>query len=87
MKKLFVIALVSLIVSSCSNNAYQAEFEKNTKIAKAYFKLHEEENADAMFEYLHPDMEWHFRLRHQVSSWCEVLGSSSRPNVDTCDAR
>ena len=59
MKKLFVIALVSLIVSSCSNNAYQAEFEKNTKIAKAYFKLHEEENADAMFEYLHPDMEWH----------------------------
>jgi ketosteroid isomerase-like protein len=59
MKKLFVIALVSFIVSSCSNNAYQAEFEKNTEIAKAYFKLHEEENAEAMFEYLHPDMEWH----------------------------
>ena len=59
MKKLFVIALVSLIASSCSNNVYQAEFEKNTKIAKAYFKLHEEENAEAMFEYLHPDMEWH----------------------------
>ena len=59
MKNFFVIALVSLIASSCSNNAYQAEFEKNTKIAKAYFKLHEAENAEAMFEYLHPDMEWH----------------------------
>jgi len=58
MKKLFVIALVSLVASSCSNNAYIAEFEKNTKTAKEYFKLHEEENADAMFEYLHPDMEY-----------------------------
>ena len=59
MKNFFVIALASLIASSCSNNAYQAEFEKNTEIAKAYFKLHEAENAEAMFEYLHPDMEWH----------------------------
>ena len=32
---------------------------KNTEIAKAYFKLHEEENSEAMFKYLHPDMEWH----------------------------
>ena len=28
-----------------------------------------------------------FRLQHHVSSWCEVLGSSSRSNVDTCNAR
>jgi hypothetical protein len=28
-----------------------------------------------------------FRLRHRISYWCEVLGSSSRSNVDTCDAR
>ena len=59
MKKTLVFALVSLIATSCSNNAYQAEFEKNTELAKAYFKLHQEENAEAMFEYLHPDMEWH----------------------------
>ena len=48
-----------LFVYSCTNNAYKAEFEKNTEIAKAYLKLHEEENAEAMFEYLHPEIEWH----------------------------
>ena len=59
MKKLFIIILSVLFVYSCTNNAYKAEFEKNTEIAKAYLKLHEEENAEAMFEYLHPDIEWH----------------------------
>ena len=59
MKKLFIIILSVLFVYSCTNNAYKAEFEKNTEIAKAYLKLHEEENAEAMFEYLHPEIEWH----------------------------
>jgi ketosteroid isomerase-like protein len=59
MKKYFIIILSVLFVYSCTNNAYKVEFEKNTEIAKAYLKLHEEENAEAMFEYLHPEMEWH----------------------------
>ena len=59
MRKYFIIILSVLFVYSCTNNAYKIEFEKNTEIAKAYLKLHEEENAEAMFEYLHPEMEWH----------------------------
>ena len=59
MKKLIVLTFLSVFLYSCSSNAYKAEFEKNTETVKAYFKLHEEENAAAMFDYLHPDMEWH----------------------------
>ena len=59
MKKTFGAVIIFLIFCSCQNNEYRVEFEKNTEIAKAYFKLHEEENSEAMFNYLHPDMEWH----------------------------
>jgi len=59
MKKSIIIVFLSILIYSCSNNAYRGEFEKNTDIAKTFFKLHEEENAEAMFEYLHPDIEWH----------------------------
>ena len=59
MKKIFVLTFLSVLLYSCTSNAYKAEFEKNTETVKAYFKLHEEENAAAMFDYLHPDMEWH----------------------------
>lgn len=59
MKKTFGAIIIFLIFCSCQNNEYRVEFEKNTEIAKAYFKLHEEENSEAMFNYLHPDMEWH----------------------------
>jgi ketosteroid isomerase-like protein len=59
MKKSLSIILFSIMLYSCSNNTQKAEFDKNTEIAKAYFNLHEEENAEAMFEYLHPDIEWH----------------------------
>ena len=59
MKKSLIIILSAIMLYSCSNNTQKAEFEKNTEIAKAYFNLHEEENAEAMFEYLHPDIEWH----------------------------
>ena len=53
---------VLTIIYSCNNNSYMAEFEQNTEKAKSIFKLHEEENADAMFEYLHPDINWHMPL-------------------------
>ncbi len=59
MKKLMIALLGLVTLISCQNNEYRAEFEKNTETAKAYFKLHESEDAQAMFEYLHPDMEWH----------------------------
>ncbi len=59
MKKTFGAVIIFLIFCSCQNNEYRVEFEKNTEIVKAYFKLHEEENSEAMFNYLHPDMEWH----------------------------
>ena len=59
MKKTFSAIMIFLIFCSCQNNEYRVEFEKNTEVAKAYFKLHEEENSEAMFNYLHPDMEWH----------------------------
>lgn len=59
MKKLILIFLFAVLVYGCNTNDYKIEFEKNTEMAKAYFKLHEAEDAEAMFEYLHPDMEWH----------------------------
>lgn len=59
MKKLTLIIAFLTIAYGCNSNDYLMEFEKNTETAKAYFKLHEAENAEAMFEYLHPDIEWH----------------------------
>ena len=52
MKQFIITLFVLTIIYSCNNNSYMAEFEQNTEKAKAFFKLHEEENADAMFEYL-----------------------------------
>ncbi len=49
MKKLMIALLGLVTLISCQNNDYRAEFEKNTETAKAYFKLHESEDAQAMF--------------------------------------
>ena len=54
-----IILLITLSLFSCGNNFNSKDFETNTELAKAYFQLHEEENAEAMFEFLHPDMQWH----------------------------
>ena len=59
MKKTFSLITTLILIYSCGTPTYMAEFEENTAKAKAFFKLHEEENAEAMFEYLHPDIEWH----------------------------
>ena len=58
MKKLFILLTASLIIISCSNGKH-AESEKNTEAAKAFFKLHEAEDAEGMFAYLHEDIQWH----------------------------
>ena len=59
MKHLLSIILCAILMVSCSTNSSQAEFEKNTKLAKDYFKQFEEKNIDAVLAYLHPDIEWH----------------------------
>ena len=58
MKKVIILLIASVAISAC-NNGKHAEFEKNTEIAKKYFKLHEVEDAESMFKYLHEDIEWH----------------------------
>ena len=58
MKKLLFLFFISAITIACTNVKH-AEFEKNTEKAKAFFKLHETEQAEEMFTYLHEDMEWH----------------------------
>jgi ketosteroid isomerase-like protein len=57
--KNLVILVITLQLFSCVNSSHTKEFDTNTALAKAYFQLHEEENAEAMFEFLHPDMQWH----------------------------
>ena len=57
MKKIFIL-LISVITIACNNDKH-AEFEKNTETAKAYLKLHETEQAEEMFAYLHEDIQWH----------------------------
>jgi ketosteroid isomerase-like protein len=58
MKKLLKLSVFCLLIVSCSTGNH-ADFEKNTATAKKYFELHESEDADAMFELLHSDLEWH----------------------------
>ena len=58
MKKTIILLIVSVIITACSNGKH-AEYEKNTEIAKNYLKLHESEDAESMFAYLHEDIEWH----------------------------
>ena len=53
MKKLLIL-LITLQLFSCGKNFHSKEFDANTELAKAYFQLHEEENAESMFEFLHP---------------------------------
>ena len=64
MKKVIILLIASVAISAC-NNGKHAEFEKNTEIAKKYFKLHEIEDAESMFEYLHEDIEWHMPCHDQ----------------------
>ena len=56
MKNLLIL-VITLQLFSCVNSSHTKEFDNNTALAKAYFQLHEEENAEAMFEFLHPDMQ------------------------------
>lgn len=58
MKKVIILLIASVAISACTNGKH-AEFKKNTEIAKKYFKLHEVEDAESMFKYLHEDIEWH----------------------------
>ncbi len=58
MKHFFLLIICSLLIS-CSNNKSNLEFEKNTELAKDYFKQFEEGDIDAVFNYLHPDIQWH----------------------------
>ena len=58
MKKLLILLIAGVMAVACSNGKH-AEFEKNTEAAKAYFKLHESENAEEMFTYLSEDLTWH----------------------------
>jgi len=59
MKQLTPLFICALLLVSCSNNSSKAEFEKNTQMAKDYFNQFEMKNEDAVFAYLHPDIEWH----------------------------
>ena len=52
MKKVIILLIASIAISACTNGKH-AEFKKNTEIAKKYFKLHEVEDAESMFKYLH----------------------------------
>ena len=58
MKKIVTLLIMSVFMASCSNGNH-ADFEKNTEIAKKYLKLHEVEDAESMFTYLHEDIQWH----------------------------
>lgn len=57
--KNFLILFSVIILSSSCNNGNHVDFEKNTALAKEYLKLHQDENAEEMFKYLHEDMQWH----------------------------
>ena len=58
MKNILILLIISVFMISCSNGKH-ADFEKNTEIAKKYLKLHEVEDAESMFAYLHEDIQWH----------------------------
>ena len=85
MKKIFVLTFLSVLLFSCTSNAYKAEFEKNTETVKAYFKLHEEENAAAMFDYLHPDMEWHMPVYGTPLAGIDEVKAAIQGYQDTFD--
>ena len=59
MKQLTPLIICAVLLVSCSNNSFNADFEKNTQLAQDYFNQFEMKNEDAVFEYLHPDIEWH----------------------------
>ena len=61
MKKILLVLSIALFAYSCQSGKH-AEFEKNTEAAKAFFKLHEQEDAETMFNYLHEDMQWHMPI-------------------------
>jgi ketosteroid isomerase-like protein len=58
MKYSILLIALTFLLTACTNNS-NAEFEKNTAIAKAFFELHENEDFDQMLTYLHEDMTWH----------------------------
>ena len=58
MKNFLILFSIIILTSSC-NNGNHVDFEKNTALAKEYLKLHQDENAEEMFKYLHEDMQWH----------------------------
>jgi len=52
-----LIAIIALLIGSCTNGKH-ADYEKNTEAAKAYLKLHEQEDYEAMLDYIHDDIQW-----------------------------
>ena len=57
MKKLFTL-LLGILIISCSSDGMHPDFEKNQKTAETFFKLHGEENLEAMKDMLSDDLEW-----------------------------
>tara|TARA_B110000285_G_scaffold208067_1_gene247964 strand:+ start:295 stop:825 length:531 start_codon:yes stop_codon:yes gene_type:complete len=58
MTKVLNFLLLAVLISGCSTGNH-TDFEANTAKAKEYFLLHQNENAEAMWEYIHPDLNWH----------------------------
>ena len=57
MKKLFTL-LLGILIISCSSDGMHPDFEKNKKAAETFFKLHGEENLEAMKDMLSDDLDW-----------------------------
>ena len=57
MKKLLSLLLL-VVITSCTTGNHK-DFMANTELAKTYFNLHQQENAEAMWDFIHPDIEWH----------------------------
>lgn len=53
-----MILFLSAALTGCTTGNHK-DFMANTELAKTYFNLHQQENAEAMWDYIHPDIEWH----------------------------
>ena len=53
------IIFCAVLVVSCETNISKTDFEKNTELAKDYFKQFENKKTSEVLAYLHPDIEWH----------------------------
>ena len=53
------IIFCAVLVVSCGTNISKTDFEKNTELAKDYFKQFENKKTSEVLAYLHPYIEWH----------------------------